>query len=73
MKKGRVRHWKSCKSGVYYYDMSGEVKYHLAEASHNAFSFDICEVDEENLSKIYDNLGKAYLDMDVLRLEKDID
>ena len=58
---------------AYYYDMSGEVKYHLAEASHNAFSFDICEVDEENLSKIYDNLGKAYLDMDVLRLEKDID
>ena len=23
MKKGRVRHWKSCKSGIYYYDMSG--------------------------------------------------
>lgn len=55
----------------YYFDISDKTTYHLAES--NGVSFDINEVDESNLSKIYDNLGNAYFEMDILRLEKELD
>lgn len=55
----------------HYFDISDQTTYHLAES--NGVSFDINEVDESHLSKIYDNLGNAYFEMDILRLEKDLD
>lgn len=55
----------------HYFDISDKTTYHLAES--NGVSFDINEVDESHLSKIYDNLGNAYFEMDILRLEKELD
>ena len=56
-----------------YYDLSDKTKYHLAEKSSKEGLFDINEVEKDNLSKIYDNLGKPYLAMDVLRIEKSLE
>lgn len=56
-----------------YYDISEDTTYHLAEDSDNKGKFNVKEVNENNLSKIYDELGQPYFDMDVLRLEKEMD
>lgn len=56
----------------YYYDVLDKTTYHLAKLSENNL-FDINEIDESNLSEIYSNLGQAYIDIDILRLEKDLD
>ena len=56
-----------------YYDVSDTTTYHLAKKLDNSNRFDIIEVPEYNLSEIYDELGKPYFDMDVLRLEKELD
>ena len=55
-----------------YYDVLDKTTYHLAKLSENNL-FDINEIDESNLSEIYSNLGQAYIDIDILRLEKDLD
>ena len=55
-----------------YYDISDKTKYHLAERCEDGL-VNIDEVEMDNLSKIYDNLGKPYLAMDVLRIQKTLD
>ena len=55
-----------------YYNILDKTTYHLAESAKNNL-FDINEVDESNLSEIYSNLGQPYIDIDILRLEKDLD
>lgn len=55
-----------------YYDVSHDTTYHLAENSQNKGMFNVKEVSENNLSEIYDELGRPYFDMDVLRLEKEM-
>lgn len=56
----------------YYYDILDRTSYHLAKPFKDNL-FDIEEIDEDNLSEIYSNLGQPYFDIDVLRLEKDMD
>jgi predicted ATPase len=57
-----------------YYDVADKTRYHLAEASKTNEGFiDIREVERDDLSRIYDNLGNPYLAMDVLRLEKSLE
>ena len=54
-----------------YYDMSEDSTYHMTHKSEKEGLFDISQT--ENLSEIYDNLGDPYFQMDVLRLEKELD
>ena len=54
-----------------YYDILDKTTYHLTKLEDNKVN--IKEVEENNLSEIYDNLGKPYFDMDILRLEKELD
>jgi predicted ATPase len=57
-----------------YYDVADKTRYHLAEFSETKEgAIDIYEVDREDLSKIYDNLGNPYLALDVLRIEKNLE
>lgn len=56
-----------------YYDVADDTTYHLAEKSDGAGKFNFNEVDVNDLSKIYEELGKPYFEMDVLRLEKELD
>jgi hypothetical protein len=56
-----------------YYDIADKTRYHLAEASSTNEGFiDINEVESDDLSRIYDDLGNPYLVMDMLRIEKDL-
>ena len=54
-----------------YYDVLDKTTYHMAEIDGDTVK--INEVDESDLSRIYDDLGKPYFDMDIIRLEKEID
>ena len=54
-----------------YYDVLDKTTYHLAEIDDDTVK--INEVDENDLSRIYDDLGKPYFDMDIIRLEKELD
>lgn len=56
-----------------YYDVSDTTTYHLAQKLDTSDRFNINEVPESDLSKIYEELGKPYFDMDLLRLEKELD
>lgn len=56
-----------------YYDISDKTRYHLAErCDSDDGRIDIREVEKDDLSRIYDNLGNPYLAMDALRLEKSL-
>ena len=56
-----------------YYDIADKTRYHLAESSTKKEGFiDIAEVERDDLSRIYDDLGNPYLAMDVLMIEKDL-
>ena len=56
-----------------YYGIADKTRYHLAEPSKTREGkIDILEVDADDLSRIYDNLGNPYLALDVLRLEKSL-
>ena len=57
----------------YYYDILDKTSYHLAISSGSSNLFDVGEIDESNLSEIYSNLGQPYVELDILRLEKDLD
>ena len=57
----------------YYYDILDKTSYHLAISSGSSNLFDVGEIDEGNLSEIYSNLGQPYVELDILRLEKDLD
>ena len=50
-----------------YYDLSDKTTYHLAEKSGDGF--DISEIPVSELSKLYDNLGRPYLALDMLKFE----
>ena len=52
-----------------YYDLSDETTYHLAERKGDLY--DIHEIPEDNLSKLYDNLGRPYLKLDMLKIQKE--
>lgn len=54
-----------------YYDVLDKTTYHLAEIDDDTVN--INEVNEKDLSRIYDDLGKPYFDMDIIRLEKELD
>ena len=54
-----------------YYDVLDKTTYHMAEIDGDTVK--INEVNEDDLSRIYDDLGKPYFDMDIIRLEKEID
>ena len=56
-----------------YYDVSDDTTYHLAEKSEKTGKYNVNEVKSNHLSKIYDELGQPYFDMDVLRLEKELE
>ena len=55
-----------------YYDISDNTTYHLTQ-DYNSSKFNVNEIDKNNLSKIYDELGQPYFKMDVLRLEKEME
>jgi predicted ATPase len=56
-----------------YYDIADKTRYHLAErCDSDDGRIDIREVEKDDLSRIYDNLGNPYLAMDALRLEKSL-
>ena len=54
-----------------YYDLSDETTYHLAERKGDLY--DIHEIPEDNLSKLYDNLGRPYLKLDMLKIQKELE
>ncbi len=56
---------------AHYYDILDKTTYHLAEIEDDTVN--INEVAEMDLSRIYDDLGQPYFDMDIIRLEKEID
>ena len=62
---------ESLNTFVNYYDMADMTTYHLTEKTENS-KFNVKQVKENDLSKIYDELGKPYFEMDILRLEKEL-
>lgn len=54
-----------------YYELEDKTSYHLTEKSGSHFN--ISEVDAGELSRIFDNLGRPYMTLDMIRLEKELE
>ena len=56
---------------AYYYDLTEDIRYYLSKKSERKEGYNnIIEVESEELSIIYDNLGKPYDEIDDIRVQK---
>jgi len=53
-----------------FYDMQDDVNYYLTQESENEGKYDFTRIRQDELYKIYDNLGRPYDLIDQLRLRK---